>query len=185
MIGQLILNTFAIPAVTVDVYKGKIFSAIKDKSPIGRKSRLGTLIFSDLQFAPVNFPDGLTNHIPIDTALFSVNQAKNIVVTNIQGRDGSIKEYMGLSDYNINIKGTICGENGVYPQDAVDNLIKFLEYNQSLGITSSYLNNVFNIQEIVVVKYDLPQMEGGQSYQKFELDCLSDKPVEILISEAV
>lgn len=181
MIGDLIVKTFAIPAATIDIYKGRISSAIPDVSPIKRKSRLGTMIFSDLHFDNINLPEGLTAHIPIDTALFTVNQTKNIVVTNIQGRDGSIKEYMGLSDYNINIKGTICGENGVYPYEQFENLIKFLTFDQSIGVFSKYLNDVFNIQELVIIKYDLPQ--ESQSFQKFEIDCLSDKPVEVLISE--
>src|SRR6201988_431781 len=163
MIGQLIVNTFALNAVSTDIYKGRIASAIKDDSKIKhqRKSRLGTMVFSDLQFANINLPEGQVAHIPVDTALFTVNQKKNIVTTNIQGRDGSIKEYMGLSDYNINVKGVICGENGVYPQEDVDNLIKFLVYDQSIGIFSQYLNDVFDIDEVVVLDYDLPQMEGG------------------------
>ncbi len=182
--AQLIIQTFGLQAVDTNIFKGKIPNNEKDKSPIQRVSSLGTAIFSDLNFSP--FLDGNTQNYmdPIDTALFTVRQNKNVVVTNINGRDGSIKEYVGMSDYNINIKGVICGRNGHYPKELVQDLITFCKYGQSLGIVSMYLNDIFGIQEVLITNFDLPQMEGGYSYQKFEIDCLSDKPVEILISEA-
>lgn len=184
---QLLVQTFGISAIQTNVYKDKIKVTEKDQSPVLRKSKLGTAIFSDLQFGNI-FPtiDGVPSeetHTAIDTALFSVNQVKNVVRTSINGRDGTIKEYIGLGDYQINIKGVICGANGVYPVDEVENLMNFLVYDQSIPISSKYLNEVFDVFEVVIMDYELPQMEGGQSYQKFEINCVSEKPVEILIQE--
>lgn len=176
----LITKTFGIQFLTTEIYKGKIPINTPDEPPVKRKSKLGTAIFSDLQFSDI---DG-TVHVPIDTALFSVYQAKNIVRTQIQGRDGRIKEYLGEDDFEINIKGVICGENGKYPYDQVKNLIAFCRYGQSIGIVSKYLNEIFDIQEVVISDYRFEQEEGGYSYQKFELNCYSEKPVEILIQEA-
>lgn len=178
--ANLIIKSFGIPFLQTEIYKGRIPITERDKSPINRLSKLGTPIFSDLQFHDIN---GLV-HIPVDTVLFDVHQAKNIVRTSINGRDGQIKEYIGQDDYEINIKGVICGENGVYPWDHVANLVKFLRYEQSLGITSKFLNDLFDIQEVVVYDYKFEQSEGSQSFQKFTIDCWSEKPVEILISEA-
>lgn len=182
---QLTIQSFAINAVQTAIYRAKIKTAIKDESPILRKSKLGTAIFSDLQFGDIFDENGvlIDIHRPVDTALFSVQQVKNVVRTNINGRDGTIKEYIGMGDYQINIKGVICGENGVYPSEDVENLMKFMIYGQSIPIDSKFLNEVFDIFEIVVLDYDIPQTEGGQSYQKFEINCVSEKPVEILIQE--
>jgi len=182
---QLLSQSFAINAVQTSIYKDKILVSTKDESPVIRKSVLGTAIFSDLQFGDIFDEDGvlIAVHRPIDTALFSVNQVKSVIRTPINGRDGTIKEYIGMGDYQINVKGVICGANGVYPQKDVDNLMKFLIYDQSIPITSPYLNDVFDIFEVVVMDYEVPQTEGGQSYQKFEINFVSEKPLEVLIQE--
>lgn len=182
---QLTTQAFGLFAIQTSIYKARIKTSVKDVSPVIRRSSLGTAIFSDLQFGDIYDENGvlIDVHTPIDTALFSVNQTKNIVRTNINGRDGTIKEYIGMGDYQINIKGVICGSNGVYPADEVENLMKFLAYDQSIPIDSKFLNEVFDIFEVVIMDYDIPQEEGGQSYQRFEINCVSEKPVEILIQE--
>ena len=178
--ANLIIKTFGIPLLETEIYRGRIPVTVRDQSSVGRISKLGTQIFSDLQFVSVN---GKV-HVPVDTVLFNVNQAKNIVRTSINGRDGTIKEYIGLDDYEVNIKGVICGENGVYPYDHVKNLVDFCRYDQSLGIISKFLNELFEINEVVIKDYAFEQSEGSYSYQKFEINCWSEKPVEILIQEA-
>lgn len=183
----LIIKAFAIPAISTNIFKGVVRPVIADKSPILRRSQLGTQIFSDLQFSPADVTGTgvLIDHIPIDCVLFSVNQPKNIVTTQVAGRNGTIKEWIGDGDYKINIKGVIAsGKPGVYPKLEVQNLVAFLRYKQSLGINSSFLNDVFDILEVVVVDFDIPQEEGGMSQQRFEINCISEKPVEVLISEA-
>jgi hypothetical protein len=181
---KLVIRDFALEAVQYKIYSESINSAKKDESKIQYKSKLGTSIFSELHFGNI-YIDGILQkvHEPIDTVLFVVNQTKNVVLTNIQGRNNSVKEFLGKGDYNITIKGVICGPNGVYPQSEVDSLIQYLTYEQSLPIVSSYLNEVFNINEVVITKFSLPQSEGSQSYQKFEIDCISESPIEVLISE--
>lgn len=184
----LIIQSFGINVLQTAIYKGKINVAEKDKSTVGRKSQLGTSIFSELRFGDVYKKvkggyDLIEHKFPIDLALFSVSQVKNIVITQVNGRDGDITTYNGMSSYRINVKGRINGKNGVYPKDDVENLIKFLEYDQSIPISSPFLNDIFDIQEVVVLNYDINQDEGGHSYQKFEINLKSEKPVEILIQE--
>lgn len=177
--ADLIIRSFGFPFLNAELYKGKIPIAVRDEPITTRRSQLGKAIFSDLQFVEI----GGFKHIPIDVVLFDVHQSKNIVKTDIQGRDGSVVEYNGLSDYEINIRGVICGDNGVYPWDQVANLVEFLRRPQSLGIVSRYLNNMFDINEVVVKDYSFEQAEGSQSHQKFQIMCWSHKPVEVLIQE--
>jgi hypothetical protein len=179
---ELVIKTFGIQALNTQVYRGKISSVVRDEPSVKRKSSLGTAIFSDLQFES---NDELGDHIPVDTVLFSVRRPKNVVITPISGRDGEITEIIGNGDYRINVKGVICGANGVYPYEAVKSLMDFLNYKQSLGIISKYLNEVFGISEVVIIgEPDIPQSEGSQSYQRFEFDMKAEQPVEILISQA-
>ncbi|OPZ82851.1 MAG: hypothetical protein BWY74_04565 [Firmicutes bacterium ADurb.Bin419] len=184
---ELIIKTFSLPILSATVYKGKVKGVIPDKSKVKRLSKIGTQVFSDLQFSPADvFGTGeLIDHIPIDCALFTVIQEKNIVETEVAGRNGSIKEFIGMKDYEINIKGVIASNlPGVAPTEHVENLIAFLEYQQSLGINSSFLNDIFGVMEVVIISYTCPQVEGGISQQEFEIRCKADRPVEILISDA-
>lgn len=184
---ELIIKTFGLSAVSTQIYRGRIKPTIEDL-PLKTRFQgrtLSTPVFSDLQFDNITLDNGVSvTHIyPIETVLFSVTQTKNIIRTNINGRDGTIKEYIGMGDYNINIKGVIAGSRGQYPVEAVDNLLEFLTYNQSIKIYSKYLNERFNIDEIVINDFDLKQEEGRYSQQSFEINAFSDYPVEILIQQ--
>ncbi len=184
---ELIIKTFGLSALQTSIYKGKITPTVEDE-PLKTRFQnrtLSTPVFSDLQFDNIKLANGVevTHIYPIETVLFSIQQSKNIVKTPINGRNGTIKEYVGMGDYSINIKGVIAGTRGRYPVEAVDNLMEFLTYNQSIKIYSKYLNERFNIDEIVILDFDLKQEEGRYSQQSFEINALSDYPVEILIQQ--
>jgi hypothetical protein len=87
---------------------------------------LGTPVFSDITFGdkinPANnqWTDNngkLQSFEPMTfyTVLLSVSRAKKIVKTEIQGRNGTVKEYIGDDDAAVEITGMICGTNGHYP----------------------------------------------------------------------
>jgi hypothetical protein len=177
----MVLKTFGLSLLQTEIYRGRIpINPPEDESPVQRKSKLGTSIFSDLQFLPVGGED----HIPIDKCLFDVNLPMLIVRTAIQGKNGQTKEYIGEDDADVTIRGIVCGTNGAYPLEQVKNLLRFCRRGQSLGILSKYLNEVWDITEVVVKNILFEQPEGSQSFQKFEIQLWSDKPVEILIREA-
>ena len=119
----------------------------------------------------------------IDTVLYDINQTKEIIKTKIQGRSGTVKEYIADGDFVINIKGVITGDNGVYPMDDVNYLADMLSLPIALKINSDLLAT-FGIFQVVVESYHIPQIEGGQSQQPFEINCISDRPVELQIQQA-
>jgi hypothetical protein len=115
-----------------------------------------------------------------DSILITVNQSKNITKTDIQGRDGTVKEYIGMGDYVITINGIITGNNGHYPIDEVKDLKKMLDANIAISVVSWYLQNL-DVSLIVITDFEIPQEMGGYSYQKFSISALSDTPQEIQI----
>lgn len=153
--------------------------------PVLYKSALGTPVYTNLQFTGKNYEDqyGRPKQFPtlvFDTVIMTVNQSKNIVTTAIQGRDGTVKEYIGMGDYVITINGIITGANGHYPVDEVRELKKMLDAPIAIDVVSWYLQNL-DISTIVIKDYDIPQVEGGYSYQRFSINALSDTPQEIQI----
>jgi hypothetical protein len=113
-------------------------------------SKLGTVVYSNLIFnAGKIIEAGVVvdqwEDFRIDDALFVVNQSKKIITTEIQGKDGTIKEYIGMDDFQIQITGRISGDYNVYEKDKVKTLKRILSAGQPLAITSWYLQNLMKI----------------------------------------
>jgi len=150
-------------------------------------SYLGTPVFSNLDFVGGSYKNLQGEQITyddlrIDTVLFDVSQSRNIVTTEIQGRNGTIKEYISDGDFAININGIIVSPDGnEYPEKDVQTLVEILQAQTTIGIASRFLNDVFNVTDVVVMSYKFPQPEGFQNMQPFSIQCLSNDPVELQI----
>lgn len=142
---------------------------------------LGTPVLADITFKGRtyinNFGKEITfSDVTLITVLLNVSRPKNIVKTVIEGRDGSIKEYIGLDDYHVTINGIINGDNGHYPIDEVRALADVLDASIPIEVVSRYLQNL-NIYNLVVEDHTLDQDAGGYSQQNFTINCLSDAVV--------
>lgn len=179
----------------VNPYRGEPTGLIDE--PIGT-SELGTPYYADLTIKEGTYTDNNNKQqqypgLQLVTVIMTVNQAKNIITTAIQGMDGTVKEYIGMGDYEVTINGIITPTqqvgtanvpaNGVYPKNDVTILKRILDAPVSLSVTSWYLQ-MLGIYNLVVKDYNIPQIQGGYSQQPFTIHALSDKPIEIQISNA-
>lgn len=166
-------------------FEGKI-NQTTYKDPELYKSALGTPVVIDLTLDSVTYKDPTTNQskttdkITFVTVLCTVSQAKKIVKTEIQGADGTVKEYIGLDDYQVSINGILTGNNGQRPLNELLSLKRTLDAPVAIPVISSFLNNL-GIFNIVVDSYTLPQEAGGWSKQDFSINALSDTPFELLM----
>lgn len=155
------------------------------------KSDLGTPVFIDVTFGDRNNPTvykdlrtGIDMTLPVITfqaILCSVTFPRNIVKTEIQGRNGSVKEYIGEGDATINFRGIITGTNGNYPAESVAILKELVYAPVPIPVISEFLNNL-DIYTIVFEDRTFEQEEGGYSYQTFSLNAISDTPQELRLS---
>lgn len=192
-------------------FDGKMGLDYERDSPVGLSS-IGTPVYSDLTLLGLSYTDNITGkvvnlpndryrtggsksqvsgdesgagfYMNIETVLITVNQAVRVIKTNIQGRNGSVKEYIGLDDASITITGVITGKNGVYPYDEVARLKKWLDAPVSKSVVARWLGNL-GIDNIVVESSNIPQTEGGYSYQVFNIQAVSDLPVELKITSPI
>jgi len=158
------------------------------------KSELGTDVYSQVTFGTRAGQTGNTTYTGIDGVVYvlpiitfqailvSVSFPRNIVKTEIQGRNGTVKEYIGEGDAMISFRGVITGKNGHYPKDEVNALKMLIKAPVSIPVVSDYLNNL-DIYNIVFDDRSLEQEEGGYSYQTFSLNAMSDYPVELHITQ--
>ena len=181
-----LLGAFGLQHLKSKFYGFSVDDNGSNKEVVG-VSDFGTAIFSNIDFLPGSYTNlegqkiefaGLT----VNTVLFSVNQSKNIVKTEIQGRNGTVKEYISDGDYDITIQGLLVSkEHDIYPEDEVKKLVEILKVQRSLEVACPYLNDRFDITDIVVETYSLPQKEGFENTQMFEINAVSDEPIELSI----
>lgn len=143
-----------------------------------RHSYLGTPIYANLIFeadedTPENAP------LVLDTVLMEVNIPKNVVLTPISGRDGTVKEYINRSDYEITIHGIIVSPYAnVFPKEEVTALRNLLDLPKALAVSSSFLQ-IFSVHSIVVMFARVGERMGSRNEVPFTINALEDKPIEL------
>lgn len=154
-------------------------------------STLGTKVYTNIEFLPGKYETNVLGvfkefgssvdgpeRLRYEAVLITVQQEKKIVTTEIAGRDGKIKEYIGLDDYNVTVNGIITGTNGQRPVDQIIALKKMLDAPISIHVASSYLQ-MLDINFLVLSSYELDEQEGGYSYQRFAMNFISDIEQEV------
>lgn len=172
--------------VRTDPFKAKVpESKVQDRELY--KSYLGTPVYSDIEFKTGAYKsdNGIISFrgLKLQTALITIDQTKNIIETPIQGRNGTVKEYIGLGDYNVTIDGIILGTNSAYPLSKVGDLKEMVTAPIAIQVISWFLQ-LWDINYLVVKGFDIPQEEGSNSLQRFTLNCLSDNPVQLRLLNA-
>jgi hypothetical protein len=152
---------------------------------IGKSQIFNRPIYSNIVFDSGTYTDQNNRTITypeltIEDCLVTVMNTKNIVKTTLQGRNGTVKEYISDGDYQIKIEGRIYGKGmNNYPQTEVQHLHAICLAPRSIGLTSTFLK-LFNIQDIVIESFNIDQQEGVRNCQPFILNCVSDYPLILL-----
>lgn len=166
-------------------YDSKIPQGLPEDSGL-YLSLLGTPVISDLTFVGGSYTDEETGRVinyrdvTQVTVLMQVSRPKIIVKTNITGSNGTVKEYINMDDFQVTINGIITGANGIYPVEDVADLQAVCEAPVTIPVVSTYLQNL-GIYSLVINDFSFDQEPGGYSQQNFTLNCISDKPIELVL----
>ena len=114
---------------------------------------------------------------------------KNIITTAMQGRNGTVKEYVANDDYQITLEAAIDSYLGneqsdkrfEYPADQLKELMKILQLPNELAVASDFLK-LFDINSVVVKEFNLTQ-ETHTNRQSIQIQLLSDEPYEIKLKD--
>lgn len=107
----------------------------------------------------------------------TMNSTKNIVMTQVQGRDYTRKELVSGGDLQFSVSGYIVSdERGVYPTDAVRKFVKMMEYNGILNV-NFMMFEPFNVQRIIIKDYSLNQ-QTYKNIQPYSFNCVAVEPDE-------
>ena len=141
-------------------------------------SALGTVVFAPLTLK--NETGSLS--IRLDTVLLQVNMQKQIITTALQGVNGTVKEYISDGNYSVSITGMLVAENSSFPEEQVSTLHELCLLPEALIVESNFLQ-LLEIYNLVIQSYSFSDKQGFENVQLFELQCLSDNPIELVIED--
>lgn len=134
---------------------------------------------------PIFFPLKIDGHLLPNEPLITVTGSKKIIKTVVSGLKGTVKEEIGLGDYNVNVKGVVINENSdEFPEDEVRKIKNLFEKPGALEVKSPFLA-LFGIDMIVLQRCTFSGIAGEQSQQAYQFNAISDRSVELVIKEGV
>jgi hypothetical protein len=121
----------------------------------------------------------------IEMPVMKLNQSKIINKTQVYGYEGTIKEMVALSDWEIDFTFYIYGRR--HMEINQNELIRFLELNTiktEININSPLLNNVYDIDKVVIESVNsITEHETYNNIMVVNLTMLSDKEYEPFIKQ--
>lgn len=187
---------FDLQDIFVQNIKPKLFNKQNvDEEEPARYSYLGTPVYSNFEIPAGQYKDNEGRvvdfeGIRLDTVLFDVTIEKNIVRTAINGRDGTVKQFISLGDYAINMQGILNGESNEtnvgfevaqinsVPEKEIRKLNEIIKCPQEIEVISEFLD-FFDISTVVIEGGGFTQREGFRDSVYINLGMLSDAPIEL------
>lgn len=109
--------------------------------------------------------------------MVQVNSKNNIVMTQVQGRDYTRKEYVSGGDLEISINGKITSKYAdVYPEAEVSKFLKLMQFKGVLDCDNTVLRQ-FHIDKLIVLSYSLLATDC-RNVQAYTLSCVAVEPSE-------
>ena len=155
-----------------------------------KKSVFGLPVFDVLTLREVTYTDfsdveQTVNELTLDIALIEVSNDRNIIMTPVTGRNGTVKEYMSDGDYEIKITGNLINPlANCHPDELVRALHDFCKAQVSINVTSSLLYYL-DISAIVIKRFSFKMVPGYRNVIDYELLCYSDLDPTIQQSDNV
>lgn len=115
-----------------------------------------------------------------------VSSKNNILLTQVQGRDYTRKEFISGGDMEITINGKITSKYpDVYPEAEVSKFIKLVQYKGAIECDNTILRQ-FNITRLIIQGYSF-QSTDCRNVQPYTLNCVAVEPseaVEVKLADA-
>ena len=109
----------------------------------------------------------------------SMNSTKNVVLTQVQGRDYTRKELVSGGDLTYTVNGSIVSDEvGVYPKEAVKRFIRIMQHNGIVKVNHVTFG-LLGVKRIIIKDFSL----GNQEYkniQPYSFTCVAVEPDEAI-----
>ena len=136
---------------------------------------LGTFVYSNLIF---NADEDISRDLIIDNVLMEVNQVRNIVTTPVNGRNGTVKEYISDGDYQITARGMLVNPVNSFPEKDLELFLTICKLERVVEVSSKFLQ-FFDINDVVITNYRVSEKLGTRNEVPFELTMVSDQEITL------
>lgn len=105
----------------------------------------------------------------------SMSSTKNVILTQVQGRDFTRKELVSGGDMTYTVNGSIVSDDeGVYPTEAVKRFIKIMQYNGIVNV--NYITfGLLGITRVIIKDFSLGTPEY-KNIQPYSFTCVAVEP---------
>lgn len=114
------------------------------------------------------------DHVTVDCTM-----SKRIVTTAINGRPGTVKEWVSDGDVVITVVAKVMGDE-VYPKERVQGILDELKRPEVLEVTNELLNDVWKVERVVVTSIRTTN-RTDRNWEEVTIGMLSDE--EYLVEE--
>lgn len=119
---------------------------------------------------------GLVTFVDLQPVV-QVSSKNNIVMTQVQGRDYSRKEYISGGDLEVSINGKMTSKYAdVYPEAEVSKFLKLMQFKGVIDCDNTVLRQ-FNIDRLIVLNYSLSATDC-RNIQPYTISCVAVEPSE-------
>lgn len=118
------------------------------------------------------------------SAIVTISQKKNILMTKVEGRDRSRKEYISGGDIMVSISGTICGKRPEqYPEEEVQLLREMLitskDEDPVINVENPLLER-FGVTGLIILDFKLPQSKASRNQQAYQINAVFEEPAGVI-----
>jgi hypothetical protein len=152
-----------------------------------RSSIYGTPVMSNLVLgsSPLFFTytdiDGniqTQDSVNLECCVMTISRPKNTIKTVLEGRDGTVKQFISSGDYKIDVTAIIATDDESYPLILIDTLNNIFNIPDSIPVKSLLLNQL-GISSVVIDDHTMTQEEGFYNQQKISFTMSSDLPINL------
>lgn len=154
-----------------------------------RNNRWGLPMFTSLTLSVGDPKPGNKLMLEMPDAIIEVSRPKNIVRTQVAGKDGTVKEIVSWDDYKIKVRAVLTyGRNYIvtvdkkdfsaerwYPNELVNTFIDICNHHGSVHFAEPYLSTPpIGLTKVVIESFNLVNTPQVTNLQVIEFDCVSD-----------
>lgn len=130
------------------------------------------------------------NDYMLPFAVVDISNKKNIVETPMIHRQGTVKELISIEDVKIGVKGIIIREDGLYPDQEIQQLKFMYDFNEAISI-KNLLTDIFLLEigakkppQVVITDLKFPATVGVKNAKAYEMSLVSDRIFDLYVAPA-
>lgn len=105
----------------------------------------------------------------------TMSSNKNVILTQVQGRDFTRKELVSGGDLTYSVNGSIVSDDeGVYPAEAVKRFVKIMQYNGVVNVNFITFG-LLGVTRIIIKDWSLGSVEN-KNVQPYSFTCVAVEP---------